>query len=83
MGEIDILAQDSGDVVLVEVKTKTSLKFGHPAEMVNFFKQKKLRQLARFVLMEYPRKTVRIDVVAVDMTTTPPRIDYFKNAVTN
>ena len=83
IGEIDILAQDGEDIVIVEVKTKTSHAFGHPAEMVNYFKQRKLLQLARLILMDYPNKTVRIDVVAVDMITIPPSIEYIKNAVTN
>lgn len=82
IGEIDILARDGDEVVVVEVKTKTSHRFGHPAEMVHYFKQRKLLQLARMVLMEYPSTTVRIDVVAVDMTKIPPTIEYIKNAVT-
>lgn len=81
LGEIDLLAQDGNDIVVVEVKTKTSRRYGHPAEMVNYFKQRKLRQLAKLIYMDYPKKTVRIDVVTVDMMVNPPKMEYIKNAV--
>lgn len=83
LGEIDVLAQDGDDIVIVEVKTKTSHRFGYPVEMVNYFKQRKLLQLARLISMQYPRKLVRIDVIGVDLFINPPTISYIKNAVTN
>ena len=82
VGEIDILTNDHGCVVIVEVKTKTNPNFGHPAEMVDYFKQKKLITLARFIQKVYPGEDIRIDVVAVDLSTDPPQIEHIKNAVT-
>jgi len=80
-GEIDILARDKKTIVIVEVKAKTDLKYGQPQEMVDFFKQKKLRQLARWLEQKYPGCKIRIDVAAVDMTVHQPKIKYFENAV--
>lgn len=81
VGEIDILASDHGDIIIVEVKTKTNPSFGHPAEMVNYYKQQKLLQLARLVEMLYPQKQIRIDVIAVDLSVAPPNIEHIKNAI--
>lgn len=80
-GEIDIIAQDGDFVVLVEVKTKRYISQGRPEEQVDFFKQRKLRLLARAISKGYPEKNIRIDVVAVDMTLPKPRINHIINAV--
>ena len=33
-GEIDIVARDGGDLVFVEVKTRSSVEYGHPLEAI-------------------------------------------------
>lgn len=80
-GEIDIIAQDGDFVVLVEVKTKQYISQGRPEEQVDWFKQKKLRLLARSLLKDFPGKNLRIDVVAVDLTLPNPQINHIINAV--
>jgi len=80
-GEIDIIACYGDYVVLVEVKTKTSLAQGRPEEEVDYFKQKKLRLLARALEQIYPKNNIRIDVVAVDKTEFTPKINHIINAV--
>jgi len=81
VGEIDILAQDKKDLVIVEVKTKSSEEFGLPQEMVHLHKQKKLRQLAKTLAVKYPNETIRIDVVAVSFFAEEVKIEYIRNAV--
>lgn len=80
-GEIDILARQKSDVVLVEVKTKSGSEFGEGYEMVNYFKRKKLLLLAKSLQPKYPKSVVRIDVVSVDLSKNPPEIKHFENAV--
>ena len=41
LGEIDIIAEDDGVVVFIEVKTRTDDSFGVPSEAVNYKKQQK------------------------------------------
>lgn len=79
-GEIDILAQKGEDIVLVEVKTKTSLQFGQPYEEVDYFKKKKLWNLARALSQRYPNQNIRIDVVSI-MMKEDPEIEHLENAV--
>jgi putative endonuclease len=78
-GEIDLLMEDGEDLVIVEVKTKSSDEFGVPQEEVDFFKKKKLIQLAKALWQLYPNHSIRIDVVAVDAGTK--KIDHILNAV--
>jgi putative endonuclease len=83
-GEIDILAEDKEDIVLVEVKTKTSADYGEPVEEIDYFKKKKLWALARALNQKYPEKNIRIDVVSVKMGVNhsqKPEIEHIEGAV--
>lgn len=66
-GELDIVARDGDDVVIVEVKTRSGAGFGHPAEAVTRAKLARLRRLAGEWLSSHHvgAAGVRIDVVAV------------------
>jgi putative endonuclease len=81
IGEIDILSQKAKTIVLVEVKTKSTDRFGAGYEMVNYYKAKKLLCLAKSLQIRYPKSTIRIDVVSVDLSSSPPIIEHFENAV--
>ena len=80
-GEIDILAQDKKTIVIVEVKTVRGGGFGLAQELVRFKKQEKLKLLGRVMEQEFPGKTIRIDVVGVDMSGEESTIEHLINAV--
>lgn len=66
-GELDIVALQGDELVVVEVKTRTGDAFGHPAEAVTAAKLARLRRLAGQWLAAHDLRPrgVRIDVVAV------------------
>lgn len=67
-GELDIVAVDGEVLVFVEVKTRSSLAYGDPAEAVSKSKAARLRRLALRWLAEHPERywpELRFDVVAV------------------
>ena len=66
-GEIDIIAAEGRTLVICEVKTRTSLAFGEPAEAVDEAKSRRLRLLASRWLAEHPGgwDSIRFDVVSV------------------
>ena len=68
VGEIDIVALDGGEAVIVEVKTRRGARFGTPAEAVTHAKVARLRRLAAAWLANQERRFsgVRIDVIAVE-----------------
>ncbi len=74
-GELDLVALEAGTLVAVEVKTRSSIRFGHPAEAVTRRKLDRLRRLMGQWVAEQRRehgggfRELRIDVVAV---TLPP-----------
>ncbi|MDT4926850.1 MAG: putative endonuclease [Pseudonocardiales bacterium] len=71
-GELDIIARDGSELVFVEVKTRSSLTFGEPAEAVDWAKAARIRRLA-LQWMASDRDTgggtywtsVRFDVICV------------------
>lgn len=66
-GEIDIVAMDGDVLVFVEVKTRSSKRFGLPSEAVNAQKILHLRQAAEVYIENHPPKSdVRFDVVEVE-----------------
>jgi putative endonuclease len=67
-GEIDLVVRRPGEIVFCEVKTRTSDRFGVPAEAVTVAKQRRLRVLAARFLASCPGdagRRVRFDVVSV------------------
>lgn len=66
-GEIDIIARDGTTLVVVEVKTRTSTRYGSPAAAVAGPKLARLRRLAGEYLRAHPQRAaaIRVDVIAV------------------
>jgi len=81
-GEIDIIARDRTTIVFVEVKARSSSRFGSPKAAVTPAKQRKISMAA----LEYIKRTdqagasARFDVVAIDTAGGTPAIEVVKNA---
>ncbi len=67
VGEVDIVARDGDCLVVCEVKTRRSTRFGSPIEAVTFQKLARLRRLAGTWLAEHDEHhgDVRVDVIGV------------------
>lgn len=81
-GEIDIVAMEGDTVVFVEVKTRSKGGLIKALEAVDSRKIKRLSKAALAYITEKDLhdKTVRFDVVAVDMSWFRPKIKVIKNA---
>ena len=64
--EIDIIAKHSGTLVFVEVKTRSSVDFGHPEEFVDWKKEKQF-EFASLAFIEQSKHEgeIRFDIVAI------------------
>lgn len=81
-GEIDIVCEHQGTIVFVEVKTRSSNRFGTPAEAVTFQKRRRLYQLAQAFLIDrnWEGKPVRFDVLGLTKTGDGLQIEHFVGA---
>lgn len=66
-GELDVVAEESGTIVFVEVKTRRSAAYGTPAEAVTPRKQRALLRLAAVYLAQrsLSGRPCRFDVAEV------------------
>lgn len=78
IGEIDIIAEKDGVIVFVEVKNRSTYRFGRPIEAVDFRKQNKIKKVAEIYLMIKNKyyNDVRFDVVEV----SNDNLEHIENA---
>ncbi len=85
-GEIDIVARDGAELVIVEVKTRSTAAFGGAVAAVTRAKLARLRRLAAAWLASQDRRIdfagidgVRIDVVCIDIGRDGrPRVEILR-----
>jgi len=78
-GEIDLVARHNGTLLFVEVKSRTSDKFGHPLEAIDKEKAHRLQRLALAWIATHDNwgADYRIDCAAVHLSDRlNPTIDY-------
>lgn len=83
LGELDLVAEDRGVVVFVEVKGRTTEAFGGALLAMNHRKQVKLTKLAALYLAQrhWSDKACRFDVVLVHgRPFDQGRIEHLQNA---
>ncbi|HEY6476974.1 MAG TPA: YraN family protein [Polyangia bacterium] len=83
-GELDLVADDGGTCVFVEVRSRTGEALGHPLETITAQKRARVIRAARLYLAaEAPSASgYRFDVVAVIFRADdgPPEIIHLPNA---
>ena len=82
LGEIDLVMKTcKGELVFIEVRRRSSDKFGGAAASVTVSKQKKIIKTAALYLLKHPNQGqhgVRFDVLAFD--GKPARLTWIKRA---
>lgn len=83
-GEIDIIAKDftKKELVFIEVKTRSNLKYGNPIEAVNKEKQKHMVRAIQYYLYQHHIHDIpiRIDVLEVYIVQNH-RINHIKQVL--
>lgn len=82
LGEIDIIARDKDIICFIEVKTRSSDRFGSGSEAVSRIKQRQITKAALSFLKEksFLDKKARFDVVSLDCSSAEPKLDLIKDA---
>lgn len=82
-GEIDLIARHQGQIVFIEVKSRTGHSHGSPQAAVDGRKQARLTRLAEEWLVQNDMwdHPARFDVVAVTVPAEgKPKVEVFANA---
>ena len=81
-GEIDIIAKQDNILVFVEVKARSSNRYGYPEYSVSPKKRLHLLSSAEKYILEHPEFTTwRVDVIAVEGETGEAKVVHFENVV--
>ena len=79
--EVDIIAQDKEQIVIVEVKTRTSDFFGDPQEFVSPGKIKQVVKVAdHYLISNENDMEARFDIVAIVVNKKTEEIEHFIDA---
>lgn len=85
-GELDIVAETAGSLVVVEVKARTSEAFGHPFEAIDRRKATRLWRLAMAWIAVHPdearSRRLRIDAIAlIGSDPRTARLEHLEDAL--
>ncbi len=79
--ELDIIAQDGDELVIVEVKARTGIRFEHPSEAVTDAKIKHIVEAADAYITERDIELdTRFDVITVIFFKEGHELEHFKDA---
>jgi putative endonuclease len=81
-GEIDIIAKHKKILSFIEVKTRSTKKYGLPQEAVTSVKQTKISRVALEFVQRYKmdNRAARFDVVSVQSLNDGYEVDLIENA---
>lgn len=83
-GEIDIIAKDGSYLVFIEVKTRYNFHYGTPLESINFNKQNKIKNVAKYYLINKHifKAYCRFDALEIILKKDEiePKINLIRNA---
>lgn len=79
--ELDIIARDKNELVIVEVKARSGLRYEHPSEAVTTGKMKRIVEAADAYLLENNVELeTRFDVITVIFFEKGHELEHFKDA---
>lgn len=84
IGELDIVALKGKELIFVEVKTRSSVKYGGPAESIGYLKQTRLVKAVKLFVLKNPLYQgwdYRIDVAEVYIDNSKNRVIILENAI--
>jgi putative endonuclease len=79
-GEIDIIAKFNNELVFIEVKSRTSIKFGYPSEAVNYKKINKIINVAKYYLLKNKLDNIDIRFDVIEVYLKNKEVNHIINA---
>ncbi len=80
IGEIDLIARLNGELVFVEVKSRTNINYGYPAEAVNYKKQIKITNVAKYYILDNSLQNISVRFDVIEIYLKDKKINHIVNA---
>jgi putative endonuclease len=84
-GELDVITEYGGDIVFVEVKTRTSDRYGGPEDSITSQKRKRIIRASVAYLLEVKRldSDWRVDLIGIYCTSEKEllRVEHYESII--
>lgn len=79
-GEIDIITKLNNQLVFVEVKSRTNLNYGYPAEAVNNKKKNKIVGVAKYYILKNRVENIPVRFDVIEVYLRENKVNHIINA---
>ena len=80
MGEIDLIARRTGELVFIEVKSRSNINYGYPCEAVNYKKKRKITNVAKYYILDNSLEDISVRFDVIEIYLTDKKINHIVNA---
>lgn len=79
-GEIDIIIKLENEIVFVEVKSRSNIKYGYPSEAISYKKIKKIISTAKYYILKNDLYNVPIRFDVIEVYLNENKVNHIVNA---
>lgn len=80
VGEIDLIAKLNGELVFIEVKSRSNVDYGYPSESVNYKKKRKIINVAQYYILHNSLENLSIRFDVIEIYLNEKKINHIVNA---
>ena len=80
IGEIDLIAKINGELVFVEVKSRSNINYGYPSESVDYKKKRKITNVAKYYILDNSLENLSIRFDVIEIYLNEKKINHIANA---
>ena len=80
MGEIDLIERMNGEIVFIEVKSRSNINYGYPCEAVNYKKKRKITNVAKYYILDNSLEDISVRFDVIEIYLTDKKINHIVNA---
>lgn len=80
IGEVDLIAKLNGELVFVEVKSRSNINYGYPSESVNYKKKRKIINVAKYYILDNSLDNLSIRFDVIEIYLKEKKINHIVNA---
>lgn len=80
VGEVDLIVKLNGELVFVEVKSRSNINYGYPAESVNYKKKRKITNVAKYYILDNSLENLSIRFDVIEIYLKEKKINHIVNA---